>query len=143
LCPKAEVQRNAEIYRNLVTNWLNTDLAICALLGYYAACGIIPSRRFGTTHRSHLKENSWPIKRGSIGCPETPVRDYHNTLCNIAEERRSHLQCVRKVPVYLQKVLEVMSTNNYTGLNPFSFIHKHFLQIWLWDVSYERSYCSF
>jgi hypothetical protein len=30
----------------------------------------------------------------------------------------------------------------HTGLNPFNFILKHFLQICLWDVSYVRSYCS-
>jgi hypothetical protein len=42
-----------------------------------------------------------------------------------------------------KKVLEVMSTCVYTGLNPFNFIFKHFLQICLWDVSYEHSYCSF
>jgi hypothetical protein len=38
------------------------------------------------------------------------------------------IQCVRKVAVHLQKVLEVMSTSVYTGLNPFNFIRKHFLQ---------------
>jgi hypothetical protein len=43
----------------------------------------------------------------------------------------------------LTKVLELMSTSVYTGLNPFNFIRKHFLQICLLDVSYERSYCSF
>jgi hypothetical protein len=31
--------------------------------------------------------------------------------------------------VYLGKVLEVMSTSVYTGLNPLNFIRKHFLQI--------------
>jgi hypothetical protein len=36
---------------------------------------------------------------------------------------------VRKVAVYLQKVLELMSTHVNTGLNPFNFIPKHFLQI--------------
>jgi hypothetical protein len=36
-----------------------------------------------------------------------------------------------------------MSTSVYTGLNPFNFIRKHFLQIWLWGVSYVRSYCRF
>jgi hypothetical protein len=29
----------------------------------------------------------------------------------------------------LKKVLEVMSTSVYTGLNPFNVIRKHFLQI--------------
>jgi hypothetical protein len=28
---------------------------------------------------------------GPIGCPETSVTNYHNTLRNIPEERRSHM----------------------------------------------------
>jgi hypothetical protein len=40
------------------------------------------------------------------------------------------IQCVRKVAVHLQNVLEMMSTNVYTGLNPFNFILQTlFLQI--------------
>jgi ribosomal protein S19 len=39
--------------------------------------------------------------------------------------------------------LEVMSASVYTGLNLFNVTHKHFLQICLWVVSYEHSYCSF
>ena len=38
---------------------------------------------------------------------------------------------VRKVAVHLQKVMEVMSTSVYTGLNTFNYIRKHFLQICL------------
>jgi hypothetical protein len=45
------------------------------------------------------------------------------------------IQCVRKVAVHLQKVLEVMSTSVYTGLNPFNFIRKHFLHIFIRKVS--------
>jgi hypothetical protein len=30
------------------------------------------------------------LKMGPIGCPETSVKDYHLTPCNIAEERNSH-----------------------------------------------------
>jgi hypothetical protein len=37
--------------------------------------------------------------------------------------------CVRKIAVHLQKLLEVMLTSVCTGLNPFNFIRKHFLQI--------------
>jgi len=34
------------------------------------------------------------LKRGPIGCPETSVMNYHYTLRNIPEERRSHpLRC--------------------------------------------------
>jgi hypothetical protein len=39
------------------------------------------------------------------------------------------IQCVRKVAVHLQQMLEAMSTSVFTGLNPFNFIRKHFLQI--------------
>jgi hypothetical protein len=55
-------------------------------------------RRFGTTYRSHLQGSriqrekrldSWPFKTGSIGCPETSLRNYHFTLRNNPEERSS------------------------------------------------------
>jgi hypothetical protein len=42
---------------------------------------------------------------------------------------------VRKVAVHLQKVLEVMSTSVYTGLNRFDFILKYFLQICVQKVA--------
>jgi hypothetical protein len=42
----------------------------------------------------------------------------------------SKLQCIQKVAVHLQKLLEVMSMSLY----PFNFIHKHFLQICVWKV---------
>jgi hypothetical protein len=32
-------------------------------------------------------------------------------------------------------VLEVMSTSVYTGLNPFNFIRKHFLQMFVRKVA--------
>jgi hypothetical protein len=34
---------------------------------------------------------SWPLQMGPIGRPETSVRNYHSTLCNIPEEHWSHL----------------------------------------------------
>jgi len=60
-----------------------------------------PYRGFGTSHRSHLHASwnptrkpffldSLPVKMGLIGCPETSVRNYHYTLRNIQEERRSN-----------------------------------------------------
>jgi len=57
----------------------------------------------------------------------------HTTVCS-----ESHFALIRGV-----RSLEVMSTSVYTGLNPFNFIHKHFLHICLWDVSYVHSYCNF
>jgi hypothetical protein len=41
------------------------------------------------------------------------------------------IQGVREVALHLYKVLEVMSTSVYTGLNSFNFIRKRFLQICL------------
>jgi hypothetical protein len=37
--------------------------------------------------------------------------------------------------VHLQKVLEVIFTSFYTGLNPFNFIRKQFLQICVLKVA--------
>jgi hypothetical protein len=53
------------------------------------------------------------------------------------QNRITEIQYVRKVAVHLQKVLEVMSTSLYTGLNHFNFIRKHFLQI-----TYKRYWCA-
>ena len=62
---------------------------------------VIPCRRFGKTYRSHLQGTRsprrisswtyWPMKMGSISCPETSVRNYHFTLCKIPEEPRFHI----------------------------------------------------
>jgi hypothetical protein len=43
------------------------------------------------TFRDNLSVLSWPLKMGTICCPETSVRNYHHTLRNFPEERRSHL----------------------------------------------------
>jgi hypothetical protein len=40
-----------------------------------------------------------------------------------------YIHCVRKVAVHLQKVLKVMFTSVYSGLNLFNVIRKHFLHI--------------
>jgi len=31
---------------------------------------------------------SWPLKTVPTRCPETSVRNYHGTLCNVLEDRR-------------------------------------------------------
>jgi hypothetical protein len=45
------------------------------------------------------------------------------------------IQGVQRVAVHLQKVLKVMSTSVYIGLNPFNFIRKYFLQICIQKVA--------
>jgi len=52
----------------------------CAILGYYAA---------SSGNRLFRGQESWPLKRGPIGCPETSVRNYHYSLLNGPEERSS------------------------------------------------------
>ena len=54
---------------------------------------VVLYRRFGTNYLSHLQGSwtSWPLKMGPIGFPETSVQNYHSTLCNIPEARRSQL----------------------------------------------------
>jgi hypothetical protein len=54
--------------------------------------------RFRTMYRSHLQVSksplhwtSWPFKMGPIRCTETSVQDYHSTLHNTPEERRSQV----------------------------------------------------
>jgi hypothetical protein len=54
---------------------------------------VIPYRRFGTMYQSHLQGSrnpTRPLKMGPIRCPETSVKDYHSTLRNNKEERRTH-----------------------------------------------------
>jgi hypothetical protein len=65
---------------------------ICALLGYYSASSgsYVPSFRDHLSVPSSRFKKSWPLKMGPIGCPETSVQNYHSTLSNIPEERRSH-----------------------------------------------------
>ena len=53
-------------------------------------------RRFGTTYWSLLQVSRSPrrmdcltLEDGTVGCPETLVRNYHSTLRNILEDRRS------------------------------------------------------
>jgi hypothetical protein len=59
---------------------------------------VIPCWRFGRTGWYKLQGSgnsrfldSWPLKMGPIGYPETSVRNYHHTLRNNQEECKSHL----------------------------------------------------
>jgi hypothetical protein len=57
---------------------------------------VVCYRCFGTTYRSDPQGSSipraaWPSKMGLIGCPKISLTNYQSTLCNIWEERRSHL----------------------------------------------------
>ena len=58
----------------------------CALLGHYTAS----SGNLLPTFRDKLSIPSSRVKKTvPIGCPETSVINYHNSLCNDPEERSS------------------------------------------------------
>ena len=61
----------------------------CDLLSCYASCdNSLPTfRNYKSVPFSKVKSE----KMGVIGCPETFLKHYHNTLRNSLEERRSHL----------------------------------------------------
>jgi hypothetical protein len=58
-----------------------------ALLGYYAAS----NGNSLVTFRSH--RDSWPLKMGPIGRPETSLRNYQYSLYNSLEERSFQGYC--------------------------------------------------
>ena len=58
------------------TSWLFWDVSQRFFVVVY--------RHFGIAYQSHLQQHS---------SPETSVRDYQRTLCNIAEELRHQLHC--------------------------------------------------
>jgi hypothetical protein len=65
---------------------------ICDLLGCYAASSgnHLPTFRDNVSVKSsRVKKTSCPFKMGPINCPETSVKNYHSTLRNVSEERRS------------------------------------------------------
>ena len=70
-----------------------------------------PYRRFGTTYRYHIEN----FKTGSIGCPETSVRNYHYSLRDKPEE----LSSLRKLRIkYRYFFLKVTNDIQVTlGLN--------------------------
>jgi hypothetical protein len=73
---------------------------ICAFLRYYAASSGNPLQTFRNnisvpSSRIPMSWTSSSFKMGPIHCPETSVKDYHSTLSNTPEERKSH-QCRRE-----------------------------------------------
>jgi hypothetical protein len=80
--------------RKRVISGFRRDVAeIGTLFRYYEANSgnsIAAFRDNISVPSSNGKEvSSWHFKMGPICRPETPVRNYHSTLCNIGEEPRS------------------------------------------------------
>jgi hypothetical protein len=75
----------------LISNFCREGDENCVLLGHYAASSNNFYLTLGTTNRPHCQWNFWPLMMGPIACPATSVRNYHYSLCNSPEERRSLL----------------------------------------------------
>jgi hypothetical protein len=60
------------------------------LMGYYKTFSGITLKTFQNSLLVPFSpvKTSWFLKMGSIGCPKTPVRNYHHTLHNIPQECR-------------------------------------------------------
>ena len=66
-----------------------------------------------TTPNSNSSSNSWPLKMGQIGCPETSVNNYQYTLCNISKERRFIFQSSLPVQFMRSNVYSVIHAQIY------------------------------
>jgi len=80
--------------------------------------GINPKRLFEGEHFQWRTKGFFFISWSKLQIVKKLLRN-----CNLLLKQ---VQCVRKVAVHLKKVLGVMSTSVYTGLNPFNFINFNF-----------------
>ena len=75
--------------------WTNQALN-CAPLGYHAASSgnsLSTFRNNLSVPSSRVMKNSWPLRMGPVGCPETSVRKCHYSVPNNPEKRSSQLLC--------------------------------------------------
>jgi hypothetical protein len=79
-------QRKSELVC-LISGYRRDVNEIIALLGCYAPC-ICSYRRLGTTYRSDLQGQIWPLKIGPIGCPGKSVTNRQSTLRKYPEQQR-------------------------------------------------------
>jgi len=70
--------------------------------------------RCGTTNWPHLLSDSWPLNMGLTGRPATSVNNYHYTLRNFSEQRRSHILCGGTPKTCISNIL--LHTAYYTAI---------------------------
>lgn len=98
--------RNHMLFREATFGWTNLPPQdkISSLLGYYSTCSgtsfltDVLGKPIGLIFKgTEIQDerlsscNSWPLKNGPMGCPETSVMNYHYRLRNIPEEQKSHI----------------------------------------------------
>ena len=90
LSRKFLLQNSTDVYTSpSLLPFATTLLAVTTLLGaYHCRQFSLYEPRIGDTG---IFLDSWPLKIGPIGCPETSVWNYHYSLRNNPEERSSHL----------------------------------------------------
>ena len=75
---------------------------------------LIPYWRFGTTYRSHFQGSSSP-RWDPIVCYETSVTNYHYTLRNIAEKRRSQIYGNVLISIFIVVLMCVCARVYFSG----------------------------
>jgi hypothetical protein len=74
-----------------VLSWLKARIRTALFWVITQRVLVIPYRQpIGPIFKAQ-EMDSWPFKKGPMGCPETSVRNYHYSLRNNPEERSSHL----------------------------------------------------
>ena len=69
--------------------WDITQRRVITLYRRFGKNLSVPSSMVKKSSNSSSFGNSWTLKTGPIGYLESSVQNYHSTLCNIPEERRS------------------------------------------------------
>ena len=86
----------------------------------------VPKNKLELVNFRHVLFSSWSLKMGLIGCPETLVRNSHSTVCNIPQERRSHMTILQCKP----RFGSARSSSEQSG----SVLHKQ-----IKDLTYLRT----
>jgi len=82
-----------------------------------------PNFKGQTVWERRLSWISWPLKRGSIGCPETSVSNYQSTLRNIPEKPTAISLVVTRIAHGVERICAISTdaknVRSYTCITPY------------------------
>jgi hypothetical protein len=105
---------------------------------------VVLYRRFGTTYRPIFQSQTWHLKVGPTGCPETSVQNYHSTLYKSPKELRSQTPAYFLESVLLLSEKEPYSTNTLIIQNLYVICHQIKCHTRNQEETYQQSfpYCK-
>jgi hypothetical protein len=95
----------------LISGFRCDDDEVGAVLGYYTASNGNPLPTFRknvSVPSSRVKKAKKTLEDVTDTCPETSVKDYHSTLRNTPEERRSHILLLSTDYVYIAELIHII-----------------------------------